>query len=41
VRLHVTDPDILDEFEKTLKEMDEKLECIKEFSGVRCAWIGK
>ena len=41
VRLHVTDPEILDDFEKTLKEMDENLECIKEYTGVRCSWVGK
>jgi hypothetical protein len=41
VRLHVTDPDTLDEFEKNLKKLDEDLECIKENSGVRCSWVGK
>ncbi len=37
----MTDPEILDDFEKTLKEIDENLECITEYRGVRCSWVGK
>ena len=37
----MTDPEILHEFEKTLKELDHQLECVKEYNGVRCSWVGK
>ena len=37
----MSDPEVLDEFEKTLKELDENLECTKDYRGVRCSWVGK
>lgn len=33
--------EVLDEFQKIIKELDENLQCIKEYSGVKCSWVGK